>query len=144
MGLLRLAHERPEITPEVSVRETVQLMADAQIGAIAVRQGAAIVGLFTERDLLKRVVAEGLDPETTPVRDVMTTDIVTVYDSTPVATAVAAMRTHRMRHLVIVDRAGNYLGLLAQRHLLFDLLVDLEAKVGDLTGYLMSADARGG
>ena len=102
------------------------------------------MGLFTERDLLKRVVAEGLDPETTPVRDVMTTDIVTVYDSTPVATAVAAMRTHRMRHLVIVDRAGNYLGLLAQRHLLFDLLVDLEAKVGDLTGYLMSADARGG
>jgi len=144
MGLLRLAHERPEITPEVSVRETVQLMSDAQIGAIAVRQGAAIVGLFTERDLLKRVVAEGLDPETTPVRDVMTTDIVTVYDSTSVATAVAAMRAHRMRHLVIVDRAGNYLGLLAQRHLLYDLLVDLEAKVGDLTGYLMSADARGG
>ena len=81
---------------------------------------------------------------TARLRDVMTTDIVTVFDSTPVATAVAAMRTHRMRHLVIVDRAGNYLGLLAQRHLLFDLLVDLEVKVGDLTGYLMSADARGG
>lgn len=144
MGLLRLAHERPEITPEVSVRETVQLMADAQIGAIAVRQGAAIVGLFTERDLLKRVVAEGLDPDSTPVRDVMTTDIITVFDSTPVSTAAAAMRTHRMRHLVIVDRAGNYLGLLAQRHLLYDLMIDLEAKVGDLTSYLMASDAHGG
>jgi CBS domain-containing protein len=143
MGLLRLTHERPEITPEVSVRETVQLMADVQIGAIAVRQGAAIVGVFTERDLMKRVVAEGLDPDTTPVRDVMTTDIVTVYDSTPVAAAAAAMRTHRTRHLVVVDRAGNYLGMLAQRHLLYDLMTDLEVKVGDLTGYLMS-DARGG
>ena len=143
MGLLRLTHDRPEITPEVSVRETVQLMADVQIGAIAVRQGAAIVGVFTERDLMKRVVAEGLDPDTTPVRDVMTTNIVTVYDSTPVASAAALMRAHRTRHLVVVDRSGNYLGMLAQRHLLYDLMTDLQVKVGDLTGYLMS-DARGG
>jgi CBS domain-containing protein len=143
MGLLRLTHERPETTPEVSVRETVQLMADAQIGAIAVREGAAIIGVFTERDLLKRVIAEGLDPDGTAVRDVMTTDIVTVFDTTSVAAAAAAMRTHRMRHLVVVDRSGNYLGMLAQRHLLYDLMTDLEAKVGDLTGYLMS-DARGG
>ncbi len=143
MGLLRLTHERPEIAPGASVREAVRVMADAQIGAIAVKQGAAIVGVFTERDLMKRVVAEGRDPDTTPIRDVMTTNIVTAYDSTPVATAAAAMRAHRMRHLVVVDRAGNYLGMLAQRHLLYDWMNDLEAKVGDLTGYLMT-DGPGG
>ena len=143
MGLLRLTHERPEIAPDASVKKAAQVMVEAQIGAIAIKQGTAIVGIFTERDLMKRVVAEGLDPDTTEVRDVMTTDIVTVFDSTPVASAVAAMRTHRLRHLIVVDRAGNYLGMLAQRHLLYDWLNDLEAKVGDLTGYIM-ADSPGG
>jgi CBS domain-containing protein len=66
-----------------------------------------------------------------------------VLDSTSVASAVDAMRAHRIRHLVIVDRAGHYLGMLAQRHLLYDLMNDLEAKVGDLTGYVM-ADSPGG
>ena len=60
MGLLRLSHERPEVTPDVSVRETVRIMAESHIGAIAVRKGAAIVGVFSERDLMKRVVADGL------------------------------------------------------------------------------------
>ena len=143
MGLLRLTHDRPEITPDVSVREAAQVMADAQIGAIAVKEGPTIVGVFTERDLMKRVVAEGLDPDATAIRDVMTTNIVTVFDSTPVASAAAAMRAHRIRHLVIVDRAGHYLGMLAQRHLLYDWMNDLEAKVGDLTGYIM-ADGPGG
>lgn len=143
MGLLRLTHERPEVTPDVTVREAVRVMAGAHIGAIAVKQGAAIVGVFTERDLMKRVVAEGRDPDATPVRDVMTADVVTVFDSTSVMSAAAAMRAHRMSHLVIVDRAGNYLGMLAQRHLLYDWLNDLEAKVGDLTGYLM-IDGAGG
>jgi CBS domain-containing protein len=143
MGLLRLTHERPEVTPDVTVREAVRVMAGAHIGAIAVKQGAAIVGVFTERDLMKRVVAEGRDPDATPVRDVMTADVVTVFDSTSVMSAAAAMRAHRMSHLVIVDRAGNYLGILAQRHLLYDWLNALEAKVGDLTGYLM-IDGAGG
>src|SRR6185369_7045754 len=132
-----------EIAPDATVMEAARVMSGAQIGAIAVKDGDVLVGVFTERDLLRRVVAERLDPEATLIRDVMTTDIVTVVDSTPVAAAVDAMRTHRIRHLVVVDRAGNYLGLLAQRHLLLDIMSELEAKVGDLTGYLM-ADGPGG
>src|SRR5437762_173430 len=85
MGLLRLTHERPEITPDVTVREAVQVMVRARVGAIAVKERSALVGIFTERDLMRRVVAENLDPDVTPIRDVMTTNIVTVIDSTPVA-----------------------------------------------------------
>jgi CBS domain-containing protein len=143
MGLLRLTHERPEVTPDVSVHETARIMAESHIGAIAVRRGATVVGIFSERDLIKRVIAEGRDPGSTRVRDVMTTEIVTVLETTPVASAAAAMRAHRLRHLVIVDHAGSYLGLLSERHLLYDLMNDLEAKVGDLTGYIMT-DGPGG
>ncbi len=143
MGLLRLTHERPEVTPDVSVRETARIMAESHIGAIAVRKGAAIVGIFSERDLVKRVVAEGRDPVTTHVGEVMNTDIVKVLDSGSVDSAASAMRAERVRHAVIVDRAQNYLALLSERHLLYDLMNALEAKVGDLTGYLMN-DAPGG
>ena len=143
MGLLRLSHERPEVTPDVSVRETARIMAESHIGAIAVRKGGAIVGIVSERDLVKLVAAEGRDPATTPVAEVMNTDIVKVLDSTSVESAATAMRTHRVRHAVIVDRADNYLALLSERHLLYDVMTELEAKVGDLTGYIMS-DSPGG
>ena len=57
MGLLRLSHERWEVTPDVSVREAARIMAESHIDAIAVRKGGAIVGVFGECDLVKRVVA---------------------------------------------------------------------------------------
>jgi CBS domain-containing protein len=143
MGLMRLTHVRPEVTPEVTVAETVRVMAEAEIGAIAVMDGKKLAGVFTERDLMKRVVAKRLDPDTTPISEVMTRNVVSVLDTTTVARAAAVMRAHRMRHLVIVDEAGDYLGMLAQRHLLYDLMNDLAMKFDDLASYVM-ADGPGG
>jgi CBS domain-containing protein len=143
MGLTRLTHVRPEVTPEVTVSETVKVMAAAEIGAIAVKNGKKIVGVFTERDLMKRVVAQDRDPHATLIKEVMTTNIVTVLDSTTVANAAALMRSRRMRHLVIVDGEGDYVGMLAQRHLLYDLMNDLAMKVDDLASYVMTDGAGG-
>jgi CBS domain-containing protein len=143
MGLMHLSHVRPEVAVEAMVDDAVRVMASAEIGAIAVKDGDKLAGIFTERDLMKRVVAPRLDPLATPVRQVMTTRMVAVPDSTTVANAAALMRSHRMRHLVIVDERGAYLGMLAQRHLLYELMKDLALKVDDLTGYLMT-DGPGG
>src|SRR6516225_11090515 len=100
MGLLRLSHERPEVTPDVSVRETARIMADSHVGAIAVRKGAVIVGVFSERDLITGVVAEGRDPATTRVGDVMNANVVKVLDTASVESAAAAMRAQHVRHAV--------------------------------------------
>ena len=143
MGLLRLSHGRPEVTSDISVRETARIMADSHIGAIAVRKGAAIVGIVSERDLMNRVVADGRDPATTRVGEVMNSDVVKVHDSDSVESAAFAMRSHHVRHAVIVDQAENYLALLSERHLLYEVMNSLGAKVGDLTGYIM-ADGPGG
>jgi CBS domain-containing protein len=143
MGLMRLTHLRPEVSAEASVLETVKTMAEAEIGAIAIKSGRKIVGIFTERDLMRRVVAQERDPARTLIREVMTTNIETVLDSSSVAKAVSLMRSRRIRHLVIVDANGDYMGMLAQRHLLYDLTSELELKVGDLAGYLMT-DGPGG
>ena len=126
-----------------SVAVVAQKMTDLHVGAILVFKGEELRGVFSERDLMKRVVAEGRDPVATRVGDVMNTDIVKVYDSDSVETAASAMRSHHVRHAVIIDQAGSYLALLSERHLLYDVMNTLEAKVGDLTGYIMT-DGPGG
>jgi CBS domain-containing protein len=74
---------------------------------------------------------------------VMTSPVVTVTDHTSIAHAADIMREHGFRHLAIVDRRGDLEGVVALRHLLYALMDELEAKVGDLEGYLM-ADGPGG
>jgi CBS domain-containing protein len=123
--------------------EAVRLMAAAKVGAIAVTSDRRIVGVFTERDLMRRVVSAERDPRTTGIAEVMTSPVETVHDSTSVAEAAAIMHARHIRHLAIVDGKGHFLGLVAQRYLLYDLLSDLEVKVDSLEGFIM-ADGPGG
>jgi CBS domain-containing protein len=143
MGLLRLGKMPPLVSPEATVIEAVRLMVAELVGALAVLQGDKLVGVFTERDLMKRVVARGLDPGTTPVGEVMTPNVRTVPDETSVTQAIEIMRTNHFRHLPIVDGGGRLVSMVALRYLLYDVVDDLEAKVDSLEGYLME-DSRGG
>ena len=145
MGLLRLAEaqESLEVSPEVTVMEAVRLMAAAKVGAVAITADRRILGVFTERDLMKRVVSEERDPRTTGIAEVMTSPVETVHDATSVAEAAAIMHARHIRHLAIVDGKGHFLGLVAQRYILYHLLSDLEVKVDSLEGFIM-ADGPGG
>jgi len=143
MGLLRLSQETPEVSPATTVMEAVTIMTTRRVGAIAVTRGRKIVGVFTERDLMRRVVFERRDPSATLVRDVMTSPVRTVPDSMSVAEAAALMRDQHIRHLAIVDGEGDLLGIVGLRYLLYDLLGELELKVDGLHSYIM-ADGPGG
>jgi CBS domain-containing protein len=167
MGLLQLAQEAPDVSPETSVMEAVTIMTAHGVGAIAItiagrgrdqtrgnpgghgngngngNGSKKIVGVFTERDLMRRVVNERRDPRTTRMRDVMTAPVETVSDSTSVSEAAMLMRAHHIRHLAIVDEEGALLGMVAQRYLLYDLMDDLERKVDGLQSYIM-VDGPGG
>ena len=143
MGLMRLARETPEVSPEVPVSEAVAIMTTQRVGAVAVTRDHKILGIFTERDLMRRVVYEARDPATTGVWEVMTSPARSVPDSMSVADATALMRKGHFRHLAIVDDDDNLLGVVAQRYLLYDLCEELERKVVGLHSYLM-ADGPGG
>jgi CBS domain-containing protein len=143
MGLLKLANETAEIGPDALVTDAVRLMFDRKVGALAVTEMRRCVGIFTERDLLRRVVHAGKDPATTRVKEVMTSPVVSVSDHTSIAEAAGIMRENNFRHLAIVDRRGQLEGIVALRYLLYELMDELEKKVGDLAGYLM-ADGPGG
>jgi CBS domain-containing protein len=143
VGLMRLGKMPPLVSPGATVLDAVHLMIAETVGALAVTEEDRLVGVFTERDLMKRVVARGLDPRTTPVSEVMTTGVRTVGDETSVPQAIDMMRTGHFRHLPIVDEDGRIKSMVALRYLLYDVMDDLEAKVDSLEGYLMQ-DSRGG
>jgi CBS domain-containing protein len=143
MGLLRLSQPTPVVAPEVTVQDAVRVMSDSTVGALLVMEGREIVGMFTERDLMRRVVNEQRDPGKVIIKDVMTRPVQTVLDSTSVAEAAAIMRKGQFRHLPIVDRGGQLLGMVALRYLLYDLMNELSLKVDSLENYLM-ADGPGG
>ncbi len=100
-----------------TVADVVSRMADLQVGAIVVLSKGDLRGVFSERDLMCRVVLKQLDPERTPVRTVMSTDIMTIDESASAEEAMEAMQAHKCRHLPVV-RDGRLTAFLSMRDLM--------------------------
>jgi CBS domain-containing protein len=143
MTLMRLIRARQEVSPDATVFDAVRAMADGKVGAVAVTDGDRLAGIFTERDLVTRVVLPGLVPAETRVRDVMTHPVHTVPVTTGVAEAAALMQDYQVRHLVVLDQDGDFLGVVGISEILFELTGKLEVKVDDLETYIMT-DGPGG
>jgi CBS domain-containing protein len=92
-------------------------MAELHVGAILVLNGESLRGIFSERDLMKRVVLEHRNVETTPVRDVMTTDVVAIDELASLDEAMELMQSHNCRHLP-VTRGAQVVGFLSMRDLM--------------------------
>ncbi|MCK6441315.1 cyclic nucleotide-binding/CBS domain-containing protein [Elstera cyanobacteriorum] len=91
------------LSPQQSVQEAAEMMADRRIGAAMVVEQGRLVGIFSERDLLSRVVAQGRNPATTKVADVMTLDPHTLPPDASPREALTIMEKGKFRHLPIVD-----------------------------------------
>jgi CBS domain-containing protein len=91
------------ITPDASVHQAALLMATHRIGALPVMQGTELIGIFTERDLVSRVVVPRLDLDRTPVAQVMTEQPKTITADKALCDALDLMYTHGFRHVPIVD-----------------------------------------
>ncbi len=116
--LLRRAGVLVYTAPETSVQSAAETMAQHNIGSILVMEdGEDLVGIFSERDLLTRVTAEGLDPTSTPIRDVMTKDVIVVSGETSRREALHIMQEQHIRHLPIADDEKLY-GIVSLRDLL--------------------------
>ena len=88
-------------------------MNEHKIGALLVLQGGNMVGVFSERDILRRVVAEQRSPSETRVADVMTSEVICCTPQTDLDEARSAMKNRRIRHLPVVDEQGRLQGLIS-------------------------------
>ncbi len=111
-----------------SVLEVGRYMASRNIGAVVVLEGDRLVGIFSERDLLKRVLVAGLDAASTPVEQVMTRGLATVEPGASYEDAMRRMNQVGVRHLPVVKNS-RFLGLVSLRDL---LLIDRDEKDHEL------------
>jgi CBS domain-containing protein len=134
--LARKGTDVVSIQPTASVLEAARLMNDRGVGGVVVVDEAnALLGIFTERDILRRVVAAGLPPETTKVADVFTRDIITCTPEMNVEEVGSLMTTRRVRHLPVVD-AGGLHGVVTIGDLLAHRLSDQESTIQHLNSYV--------
>lgn len=104
--------------PETTVKQAVATMSEHNIGSILVLEDQSdLVGIFSERDLMTRVVNEGLDPSETTVEEVMTGDVVVVSDETSRGEALQIMQDNHIRHLPVAGDETLY-GIVSLRDLL--------------------------
>lgn len=122
------AREPATVGPDSSVVEAARRMADRNVGAILVLEGDNLVGIFSERDVMTRVVAEGLDPVSTPVRFVMSTTLATIDESATAEQAGQLMDEHKCRHLPVI-REGKVVGVISMRDLMH---LEIEAKADQI------------
>ena len=118
------------LAPSASVREAAQLMSENHIGALLVMDEGRLVGIFTERDVLNRVVAVGRNPDSTPLSEVMTRDLVVLGPQAEATLALHVMNEVGLRHLPVVENDEVY-GIISLRDFVgFELHLAIEGADG--------------
>jgi CBS domain-containing protein len=123
------------VPPDISVAAAVEVLNKNQVGSVLVLDGGRLVGIFTERDILRRVVGERRDPAATRVADVMTRDLVVMRPSASVVDAMRVISEKRIRHIPVVE-AGNVVGVVSQGDLNHWLVRNREGQIQDLVDYV--------
>jgi CBS domain-containing protein len=126
------------VTPDTSVLVAVQRMNERRIGALLVTDEGRPIGIFSERDVLVRVVAAGLDPKTTKVDEVMTRNPVVVRADVTVGQAMLIITERRCRHLPVID-AGELRGLISIGDLTSWMVRHQQRMIDDLHDYMTRA-----
>ena len=113
-----------------SIRDAIDLMIKKDIGCVAVMSQGQLKGIFTERDVLKRVAVKGLDKQKTRVEDVMTSNLVTLPDTALVGHVLEEMHKRRFRHMVILGDQGKLVGIVSMRDVLkYAKALDVDERV---------------
>jgi signal-transduction protein with cAMP-binding, CBS, and nucleotidyltransferase domain len=121
-------------SPHATVRSAVESMCEAHVGALLVMTGGAVAGIFSERDLMVRVVLAGRDPETTRVGEVMTRNVVCVNAGLSIDDAMAVVTRRRIRHLPVSD-GSRVVGLVSIGDLVRWRIHASESEIDHLRNY---------
>ncbi len=137
MNLLTVAH-RPavEVAPDSSVMEAVEASLPARVGAVAVVEQGRIIGIFTERDVMTKVLPKRLDPDKTQVREVMTSPVITVPPTMHIDDVWNLMLEKHIRHLPISEDGRTVLGMLSIRNVLELLVQTLKENLKYMESYM--------
>jgi CBS domain-containing protein len=123
---------------DMTVREAIALLAEKRIGALPVCEDDAVIGIFSERDVIYCLASAGADALDKSVRDVMTAPAITVAPDTEVLTALALMTRRRIRHLPVTEN-GRAVGFISIGDLVKHRIDRIEADAEAMRAYIQSA-----
>ena len=101
------------VRPDTTLREAAQTMRELDSGVLPIGEDERLVGMLTDRDITIRATAEGKDPNSTQVREVMSSDVVSCFEDEDEHDAAAKMEQHQLRRLVVVDRNERPVGIVS-------------------------------
>lgn len=135
-----LEAKSPEIIaigPEAPVIDAIRLMAERGIGALLVMDGARLAGILSERDYARKIVLQGRSSRDTPVRDIMTAEVVTVAPGDSIDHCMQLVTDRRIRHLPVVD-GGAVVGVLSIGDLVKTVIELQRRDIDQLQRYIAS------
>jgi CBS domain-containing protein len=122
-------------TPETSVFDAIKQMAERNVGALVVLDGGRIAGVFSERDYARKVVLLGRSSKSTPVREVMTSPVMTVRPDQTNEECMALMTQHRLRHLPVME-GERMAGVISIGDLVKDIISEQKQIIEQLEHYI--------
>ena len=123
------------IEPDASVFDAIKLMADKGIGALLVSNGGALVGILSERDYARKVILKGRSSKDTPVRDIMTSDVLVVSPERTMEECMALMTEKRIRHLPVIED-GKLVGVFSIGDVIKTMVSEQEFIIEQLENYI--------
>lgn len=101
------------VSPSTTITEAAKLMRDRDIGALPIAEKNGLIGIVTDRDICCRAIAQGLDPETTTVSEVMSRNVATCFEDQALPEAARIMEERRVRRLPVTDRKRKLVGIMS-------------------------------
>ena len=125
------------ISPDAPVLDAIRLMAERGIGALPVVQGAELVGIVSERDYARKVFLLGRSSAETPVRDIMSSPVVTISSDQAVHNCMEIMTDQRIRHLPVVEK-GRLIGMISIGDIVKAVMEEQQQTIAQLERYIAS------
>jgi CBS domain-containing protein len=125
------------IHPQESVLAAIQQMAEKEVGALVVLEGNTVVGIVSERDYARKVILKGRSSRTTPVRDIMTPDVICVRLDQSIEECMTIVTERRIRHLPVLD-SGRLVGIISIGDLVKSIIVEQQFMIEQLEHYIRS------
>ena len=123
------------VAPDAPVLEAIRLMAEHGVGALLVMQGEALAGIVSERDYARKVILKGRSSSDTPVRQIMTAEVITVDPGFTTQQCMQIMTDRRVRHLPVVE-SGRVVGMLSIGDLVRSVLAEQAQTIEQLENYI--------
>ena len=125
------------VEPQAAVLDAIRLMAEHHVGALLVMRAAALEGIISERDYARKVILRGRSSADTPVRDIMSSPVITVSLETSVQQCMQLMTDRHVRHLPVVD-GGRVVGMVSIGDLVKAVIAEQQQQIEQLESYIHS------